>query len=157
MMLAGSGKITGMWKVIFTNRVLPYFNAMGHHVRQPGAAAVNSLIVFSVNSSGITGIVRMVTEEKSRIYTKNQRESGKSEKGAGSGISMKNLYSEKKNSPCEESCKRSTGWMGQSASLITDVTLCRESMEVANQKITSRGVEISKSHKVYILLNANLR
>jgi hypothetical protein len=80
MMLAGSGKITGMWKVIFTNRVLPYFNAMGHHARQPGAAAVNSLIVFSVNSSGITGIVRMVTEEKCRIYTKNQRESGKSKK-----------------------------------------------------------------------------
>jgi len=45
-MLAGSGKITGMWKVIFTNRVLPYFNAIGHHIRQPGSAAVISLIVF---------------------------------------------------------------------------------------------------------------
>ena len=74
MMLAGSGKITGMRKVIFTNRVLPYFNAMGHHARQPGAAAVDSLIVFSVNSSGITGIVRMATEEKSRVCSKNQRE-----------------------------------------------------------------------------------
>jgi len=74
MMLAGSGKITGMWKVIFTNRVLPYFNAMGHHARQPGAAAVNSLIVFSVNSSGITGIVRMVTEEKKPdLYEKPKR------------------------------------------------------------------------------------
>jgi len=38
----------------------------------------------------------MVTEEKSRIYTKNQRESVKSKKKAGSGISMKNLYSEKR-------------------------------------------------------------
>ena len=73
-MLAGSGKITGMWKVIFTNRVLPYFNDMGHHARQPGAAAVNSLIVFSVNSSGITGIVRMVTEEKKPdLYEKPKR------------------------------------------------------------------------------------
>ena len=53
---------------------------MWQHARQPGAAAVNSLIVFSANLSGITGIVRMVTEEKSRIYTKNQRESVKSKK-----------------------------------------------------------------------------
>jgi phosphoenolpyruvate synthase/pyruvate phosphate dikinase len=80
MMLGGSGKITGLWKVIFTKRVLQYFNAMGQHARQPVATAVNPPIVFSANSSGITGIVRMVTEEKSRIYMKNQRKSVKSKK-----------------------------------------------------------------------------
>jgi phosphoenolpyruvate synthase/pyruvate phosphate dikinase len=86
MMLAGSGKITGLWKAIFTKRVLQYFNAMGQHARQPGAAAVNSLIVFSANSSGITGIVRMVTEEKKPdLYEKpkGKREVKKKEQDPG--------------------------------------------------------------------------
>jgi len=53
----------------------------------------------------------MVTEEKSRIYTKNQRESVKSKKRSRIWDFHEELVFRKKNSRCQETCKRSTGWM----------------------------------------------
>jgi hypothetical protein len=47
-MLAVSGKITGMSKVIFTGIVQPYSSATAHHVHQPGADTASLMIVFSV-------------------------------------------------------------------------------------------------------------
>ncbi len=67
--LLGYGKIAGMSKVISINRVKQYSSATGLPVRQSGAAAARSLIVFSANSSGFTGIVPTETE-KNRIYKK---------------------------------------------------------------------------------------
>jgi len=57
---AVSGNITGMQRAVSTNRVLPYFSVLAHRVRQSGVAVVILLIVFSVNLSGITGIVQKV-------------------------------------------------------------------------------------------------
>jgi len=68
-MLAVSGKITGMSKVIFTRIVQPYSSATAHHVHQPGAATASSMIVFSVNSSGFTGILpREINGEKNEPH-----------------------------------------------------------------------------------------
>jgi hypothetical protein len=64
-----SGKNTGMLKVISINKVLPYFNATDLHVRQSAVAVASSLIVFSVNSYGITGIVPMETDVITRFNT----------------------------------------------------------------------------------------
>jgi hypothetical protein len=40
----------------------PYFNATEHHVHQPRVATAGSMIVFSVNLSGITGIFPIVID-----------------------------------------------------------------------------------------------
>ena len=63
-MQAVSGKITGMWKAISTSRVSQFFNDLEHRARQSDVAVAILLIVFSVNLSGITGIVLMETDEK---------------------------------------------------------------------------------------------
>jgi hypothetical protein len=63
MTQAVSGKITGMQRAISTSRMLPCSNASAHHARQSGVGGAISLIVFSVNLSGITGIVRKVIKK----------------------------------------------------------------------------------------------
>ena len=63
-MQAVSGKITGMWKAISTSRVSQFFNDLEHRARQSDVAVAILLIVFSVNLSGITGIVRKVIKNQ---------------------------------------------------------------------------------------------
>jgi hypothetical protein len=68
MMVAVSVKSIGTGGLISPWNVLPYFSAMEHRVHhQPAVAAARSLIVFSVNSYGITGIVPMETDVITRL------------------------------------------------------------------------------------------
>jgi hypothetical protein len=71
-----------MYTVISTSRISQYFSAMEHPVPQPGVADVISRIVFSANSSGITGIIPTVIDVEKPDYginppagTPNQKKS----------------------------------------------------------------------------------
>jgi len=101
MMLAGSGKITGMGKVISLNGVSPYFNALEHPARQSGVAAVNLLIVFSVSLFGITGIVPTVTKRKPDLWETLMRKDT-SQKRAESGNTVKYSRSDRRHSRYSE-------------------------------------------------------
>jgi hypothetical protein len=48
--------------------MLKYFNVTDHPVQQSGVAVVSLPIVFSMNLSGITGIVLMETAAKTRLF-----------------------------------------------------------------------------------------
>jgi hypothetical protein len=87
-MLAVSGKITGIPKVISTRTVPPCFSGTEHHVRQTGVVAASSLIVFSVNLSGITGIVPEAIDEKTGSTGRTDQEGQRSETTV-SGITIK--------------------------------------------------------------------
>jgi len=75
-MQAVSGKITGMWKAISTSRVSQFFNDLEHRARQSDVAVAILLIVFSVNLSGITGIVRKVIKNQNEgsFYDNRKRQ-----------------------------------------------------------------------------------
>jgi hypothetical protein len=61
--LAISGKTAKLRKEISISTMSPYFNATEHRAHQPRVVTAGSMIVFSMNLSGITGIFPIVINE----------------------------------------------------------------------------------------------
>jgi hypothetical protein len=81
-MQAVSGKITGIRKAISTSRASQFFNDLAHRARQSGVAVAILLIVFSVNLSGNTGIVRKVIKNQFEgSFYDNRRRQGRTGNG----------------------------------------------------------------------------